>query len=58
MSSDPQHIEDCQGPGCGATCGCWCHIGEHQKEVQHGTATLVGIEEWGNRAGDVVARME
>ena len=22
------HIRDCQGAGCGATCGCQCHAGE------------------------------
>ena len=22
------HIRDCQGAGCGATCGCPCHVGE------------------------------
>ena len=22
------HIRDCQGAGCGATCGCPCHAGE------------------------------
>ena len=22
------HIRDCQGAGCGATCGCPCHFGE------------------------------
>ena len=20
-----RHIEDCARPGCGASCGCWCH---------------------------------
>ena len=20
-----RHLEDCAGPGCGASCGCWCH---------------------------------
>ena len=22
------HLEDCAGPGCGATCLCWCHTWE------------------------------
>ena len=22
------HLEDCAGPGCGATCLCWCHAWE------------------------------
>ena len=22
------HLEDCAGPGCGASCTCWCHAGE------------------------------
>ena len=22
------HTRDCAGPGCGATCGCPCHVGE------------------------------
>ena len=22
------HLSDCAGPGCGATCGCWCHVHE------------------------------
>ena len=22
------HLQDCQGPGCGASCTCWCHLGE------------------------------
>ena len=20
-----RHLEDCDGTGCGASCGCWCH---------------------------------
>ena len=20
-----RHLEDCAGPGCEASCGCWCH---------------------------------
>ena len=33
LNSEPvllpeQHLRDCQGPGCGATCRCWCHRNE------------------------------
>ena len=23
-----RHLEDCAGPGCGASCACWCHAAE------------------------------
>ena len=25
MTLPDRHIEDCAGPGCGASCACWCH---------------------------------
>ena len=24
---DHHHLQDCAGPGCGASCLCWCHVG-------------------------------
>ena len=25
MTLPDRHLEDCAGPGCGASCACWCH---------------------------------
>ena len=27
-NKERRHLADCAGPGCGATCGCWRHVGE------------------------------
>ena len=28
--AEAQHLRDCAGPGCGATCTCWCHAQEER----------------------------
>ena len=25
------HQQDCAGPGCGASCRCWCHVWDMQR---------------------------
>ena len=28
QTAEPAHLRDCAGPGCGASCTCWCHAVE------------------------------
>ena len=41
--AEAQHLRDCAGPGCGATCTCWCHAQEERAFETENRRALVAL---------------